>query len=95
MTDEAPEADADWARQQLVAIDDQLRAVARDDFARRHALQAAADTFRTILRNGHADELAAARAEWHARAGHKGEHQVDIEALEGFASTIGMFGDRA
>jgi len=87
--------DLDWARQQLVAIDDELRAVDRDNFARRHALQVAGDTFRTVLRRGHADALAAARAEWNARAGHKGEHEVDIEALDGFASTIGMFGDRA
>jgi len=78
--------DLDWARHQLVAIDDELRAVERDDFARRHALQCTADTFRAILRDGHADELAAARSAWTSRAGRKGEHEVDTAVLEGFVA---------
>jgi hypothetical protein len=87
--------DLDWARRRLVAIDDELRVTPRDDFARRHALQAAGDTLRAVLRNGRADQIAAARAQWNDRAGRKGEHEIDTEALEGFASRIGTFGDRA
>lgn len=81
-------SDLDWARQQLVAIDDELRELPRDDFARRGALHAAADTFRDILRRGHAGALAAAREQWHARAGHKGGHTVDVAALEGWVRSM-------
>lgn len=86
--DEHPDDDADWARQRIVEIDDELRATPPEDFARRHALQSAADGFRQIMRSGHRDALSHARLVWEARAGRKGTHEVDTEAIKGMVRSM-------
>lgn len=83
-----PEDELDWARRQLVAIDDQLRSVPSDDFARRHALHEAADAFRSVLRDGNYHAVRAAQRAWSERAGRKGTHEVDVATLEGLVRSM-------
>lgn len=73
--------DLDWVRAQVVELDGRQRSLPADDLASRHAILQAIDDLRSILRDGHADRIHAVRAEWEARAGRKGEHEFDEEAV--------------
>ena len=86
MTDE--QADLDWIRSRIVELDDRQRALPPTDIAARHALLEATDGLRAILRDGHADQIHAVREGWEARAGRKGEHEVDCEALAGMVRSM-------
>ncbi len=73
----------DEIRRRLVEIDDEVRALATDEFARRHELLTESDRCRTALLAEVGDEVDAANKRWADRAGHKGEHEVDYEVLKG------------
>ncbi len=73
----------DEIRKRLVEIDDEVRALDADEFARRHELLTESDRCRAALLAEVGDEIDAANKEWADRAGHKGEHEVDYEALKG------------
>ena len=77
--------DVDWLRQRLVSIEDELRSVGADDLELRFELARAADVCRSVLRSGHAEQLADARASWAERAANKGQHEQNVAALEAMA----------
>ncbi len=81
-------ADLDWVRQQIVELDDRQRSLPASDIAARHALLEATDGLRAILRAGHADQIHAVREGWEARAGRKGEHELDYEAIAGMVRSM-------
>jgi len=74
---------ADELRRRLAEIADEVRALADDDFARRHQLLSESDECRAALSiaDGPASEEAA--KEWAERAGRKGSHEVDAEVAKG------------
>lgn len=82
------QADLDWARVQLVWLDEAQRALPADDLAGRHAILQAIDDLRRMLRDGYADSIAAVRAQWTDRAGRKGGHEVDYEAIAGMVRSM-------
>ena len=88
------ETDLDWIRSRIVELDDRQRALPPTDIAARHALLEATDGLRTMLRSGLADELHAVREAWEARAGRKGDHEVDYEAIAGMVRSMAT-GDAA
>ena len=86
--DQAPSPDLDWVRQQLVALDAAERALNRSDIAARDSVLRVADVLRKLLRAGNAKGLRHARDQWSARSGHKGEHEVDVDAIAGWAASM-------
>ena len=85
MTTDQPQA----LRARLVEIDDELRALAGDAFAEKHALNLESDELRAQLDEAVGDDAQAAAREWAERAGRKGEHTQDVEQDEGRARVIG------
>jgi hypothetical protein len=81
-------ADLDWVRQRLVELDDRQRGLPATDIAGRHALLEATDGLRTMLRNGFAAELHVVREQWEQRAGRKGDHELDYEAIAGMVRSM-------
>lgn len=75
-------------RQRLVAIDDELRAMADDDFAAKHRLNTEADELRAQLAEL-SDDDTDARKRWAGRAGRKGGHTVDPLVVKGSISSPG------
>lgn len=67
-------------RRRLVEIDDQVRGLQPDAFARKHELLVEGDELRAMLREALKDELESIGHLWAERAGHKGSHYVDYEA---------------
>ena len=63
----------------------QITALPGDDFAGRYALERRLDDLRTRLHEATADDLEAANDEWAERAGRKGEHTQNVDALEAMA----------
>jgi hypothetical protein len=81
-------ADLDWVRRQMVELDDLQRSMPATDIAARHAIHETIDGLRTILQAGHADQIHAVREGWEARAGRKGEHDIDPDVLVGFVKSM-------
>jgi len=77
--------DLDWLRQRLAAIEEEIRATAPDEFQVRFELATAGDRCRSMLREGSADAMAAAREAWTARAANKGTHEQNVAVLEALA----------
>jgi len=67
------------ARQRLVEIDDEMRALPDDAFEKKYALGREADELRQVLEDELGDELDQASDDWAERAGHKGSHSVSEE----------------
>ncbi|MEM7340788.1 MAG: hypothetical protein AAF467_19180 [Actinomycetota bacterium] len=76
-------AELDRIRRRLVAIDDELRALAVDDFAGKHRLNVEADGLRKQLRALEGDD-SAVLAEWADRAARKSSDTADddVEAAK-------------
>lgn len=83
-----PTDDLDWVRRTLVQLDDEQRALAADDLASRHAILQTIDDLRAMLRAGYADGITAVRTAWDDRAGRKGAHEVDYEAVAGMVRSM-------
>ncbi len=69
-------------RQRLAEIDAEVQALASDDFAKKYALMSEADGYRASLEDHDAPALEAAAKQWAERAGRKGAHTQDAEALK-------------
>lgn len=80
-----PSNDADWLRQRLISIEDELRTIADSNAAARYELMRAADACRNMLRAGNAEALEAARQRWTSRAANKDSHEQNVAALEALA----------
>jgi hypothetical protein len=86
--DDDVQQDLDWVRRQIVELDDAQRSLDADDLAERDRIHRLIDGLRVVLREGNAVAIDAARAQWSARAGRKGEHEIDVAALEGFVRSM-------
>lgn len=64
-------------RTRLLAIDDERRSLAPDDFGAKHLLNVEADGLRRALTAITAGESASVLTNWAARAGRKGAHTRD------------------
>lgn len=64
-------------RQRLLEIDDELAALAADDFARKYELLTEADELRQLLEEHAGPELDAARKDWAERANRTGGQDMD------------------
>ncbi|MGI9623055.1 MAG: hypothetical protein ACR2PK_09490 [Acidimicrobiales bacterium] len=87
MSDLSPE----MIRERLVELDDELRALPSDAFARKHELNTESDELRRQLAEQLGDDIDDANAGWAERAGHKGTHSVNEGeqiAQAGIASPI-------
>lgn len=83
-------------RREISLIQEAVDRLPSDDFAARFALQSRADRIRAALHEDLADELDAANDDWAERAGRKGEHAQNVDALEAMArSMIGESGGLA
>lgn len=65
---------ADGLRSRLVALDDEIRLLARDDFAGRRRLNVERDRLRGLLRERRTDADDNTTRAWAERAGRKGSH---------------------
>ena len=65
----------------LVEIDDEMRELADDAFADKHALNLESDELRERLGELVGDDAQAAVDEWAGRAGRKGGHEQNVERL--------------
>jgi hypothetical protein len=77
------EPTANDLRKRLVDIDDEIRGLSDDAFARRHELLTESDACRNALFAEVGLDIDKANKEWADRAGHKGEHEVDYDVLKG------------
>jgi hypothetical protein len=75
--------DLDWVRRTLIQLDDEQRGLPPDDLVGRHAIMQTIDNLRTMLRHGYTDAIHQVREQWGDRAGRKGGHEVDHEAIAG------------
>ena len=66
-------------RRRLVEIDDEIRGLPADAFARKHQLSTEADRHRGLLAKLLKTELKDVGDKWAERAGHKGTHSVNEE----------------
>lgn len=69
-------------RRHLAEIDAEVLALPADEFAQKHALLSEADGHRAVLAEHEAPALKAASKQWADRAGRKGAHTQDEEALK-------------
>ena len=76
------EASADWIRRRLVEIDDEVRSLPSDDFARKHALRSEGDRLRELLGQGVEADASQTLAQWADRAVRKASHSADEELEE-------------
>lgn len=70
-------------RQRLAQIDDEIRSLPADDFARKYELSTEADRLRESLANEMTEDLEAVGREWAERAGRKGSHSLDTHQVKG------------
>ena len=75
-------------RARLVELDDELRGLPSDAFARKHELLTEGDRHRKRLAELLQPELDAASDEWAERAGRKGTHSVDEGEQLGAAAIV-------
>ena len=81
-------------RSRMVEIDDESRELAADEFARRFALATEADELRALLTQMNAPAIAKARKGWAGRAGRKGAHEVNEEAVQSLVKAPGQSSGR-
>ena len=70
---------------EIASLRAQADALSSDEFATRYALETKIASLRAQLHEATADQLEAAGDEWAERAGRKGEHAQNVEALEAMA----------